>query len=186
MRKRIVCHTHHRSGHVEPAAGRCGGGLESGLAVVILTNLAGAQPEQLIDAVAGFYLPGLKRINSGAYALYRLRLAAEAAGYDGLEQKLQQVMKQDALSTPSQNHLNSWGYRLLSRRQNAAALAVFQLAVARYPDNADAHDNLAEAYQADGATEAAIRHYRRSLELDAGNRNAAERLKGLEGLEGAS
>lgn len=35
------------------------------LAVVILTNLSGASPEQMIDTVAGYFLPGLKRARAG-------------------------------------------------------------------------------------------------------------------------
>ncbi|NGZ83937.1 serine hydrolase domain-containing protein [Duganella aceris] len=146
------------------------------LAIIILTNLAGAQPEQLIDAVAGLYLPELRKINGGAYAIYRLRQLIEQSGYGEIDRKLQQVMARHAVSQPSQNDLNSWGYRLLARHENKAAVVVLDLAARLYPDNANAHDSLAEAHEADHATALAIRHYRRSLELNPQNRNAAERL----------
>jgi CubicO group peptidase (beta-lactamase class C family) len=149
------------------------------LAVIILTNLAGSQPEQLIDAVAGFYVPALKQINGGAYAIYRLRQLVEQSGYGEIDQKLQRVTQQYAVSTPSQNNLNSWGYRLLAKQQTKPAVAVLELAVRLYPDSADAHDSLGEAYEADKATGLAIKHYRRSLELNPQNRNAAEHLKVL-------
>ncbi len=108
------------------------------LAVIILTNLAGAQPEQLIDTVAGFYAPALKQLNGGGYALYRLRREIARSGYDELDRKLQQVTTQYAVSRPSQNELNSWGYRLLAKHQTKPAVAVLDLAVRLYPDNANA------------------------------------------------
>jgi CubicO group peptidase (beta-lactamase class C family) len=152
------------------------------LAVIILTNLAGAQPEQLIDTVAGFYVPALKQLNSsgGGYALYRLRQQIAQSGYGDLDRKLRQVMTQYAVSRPSQGALNSWGYRLLARHETKPAIAVLELAVRLYPDDANAHDSLGEAYAADQATALAIQHYRRSLELNPQNANAAERLKALE------
>jgi CubicO group peptidase (beta-lactamase class C family) len=122
---------------------------EDDLAIVILTNLAGSQPEQLIDAVAGFYVPELKQVNGGGYALYRLRQLIDKSGYDAMEPKLQQVMKQYAVSRPSPNDLNSWGYRLLAQRQTRPAIAVLELATKLYPDNSNARDSLAEAREAD-------------------------------------
>ena len=150
------------------------------LAVIILTNLAGSQPEQLIDTVAGFYVPALKQVNGGGYALYRLRQEIAKSGHGEIDRKLQQVMTQYAVSRPSQNALNSWGYRLLAKHETKRAVAVLDLAVRLYPDDANAHDSLGEAYAADQATALAIRHYRRSLQLNPQNGNAAERLKALE------
>ncbi|WP_432381404.1 serine hydrolase domain-containing protein [Duganella sp. P38] len=49
------------------------------LAVIILTNLAGAAPEQMLDIVASHYLPGLKQV-SGSYAIH-LAARAGASGW---------------------------------------------------------------------------------------------------------
>lgn len=66
------------------AAGMTGGGRaafsiypEDGVAVAILTNLAGAFPEDMVDKVASIYAPGLKL--SGVPAL---RILLEEQGYD--------------------------------------------------------------------------------------------------------
>ncbi|QYG07678.1 hypothetical protein [Janthinobacterium sp. PAMC25594] len=75
--------------------------------------------------------------------------------------------------------MNAWGYRLLGRQQPKQALAVFQLGVQLYPQGANGHDSLAEAYEADGAKALAVTHYRRSLELDPGNAHAVARLRVL-------
>ncbi|MCC7697436.1 serine hydrolase [Janthinobacterium sp. EB271-G4-7A] len=151
-----------------------------GLAVVILSNLAGAQPEQLIDTVAGFYLPALRQQRGGAYAAHLLRNKAASAGFDGLDKKLAAIRRQHGLSAPTDDDLNAWGYRLLRRQQPKQAVAVFQLGVQLYPQGANGHDSLAEAYEADGAKALAITHYRRSLELDPGNTHAVARLRVLD------
>lgn len=152
---------------------------DDGLAVIILSNLAGGQPEQLIDTIAGFYIPALRQQRGGAYAAHLLRTKAASAGFDGLEQKLAAIRRQHGLSAPAEDDLNAWGYRLLGRQQPKQALAVFQLGVQLYPQGANGHDSLAEAYEADGATALAVTHYRRSLELDPGNAHAVARLRVL-------
>ncbi|WP_218965323.1 serine hydrolase domain-containing protein [Janthinobacterium sp. 13] len=152
---------------------------DDGLAVVILSNLAGGQPEQLIDTVAGFYLPALRQQRGGAYAAHLLRKQAASSGFDGLEQKLVAIRRQHGLSAPTEDDLNAWGYRLLAQQRTKQALAVLQLAVQLAPGSANAHDSLAEAHEADGGTALAVAHYRRTLELDPGNTHAAARLRSL-------
>ncbi|KAB8061288.1 serine hydrolase [Janthinobacterium sp. FT14W] len=149
------------------------------LAVIILSNLAGGQPEQLIDTVAGFYVPALRQQRGGAYAAHLLRNQAASDGFDGLDRKLAAIRRQHGLSAPGEDDLNAWGYRLLGRQQPKQAAAVFELGVQLYPQGANGHDSLAEAYEAGGAKTLAITHYRRSLELDPGNTHATERLRVL-------
>ena len=153
---------------------------DDGLAIIILSNLAGGQPEQLIDTVAGFYLPALRQQGGAARATQLLRQNTAQAGFDGLGGQLAAIRRQHALPDPAENDLNAWGYRLLARQQPKQAIAVLQLAVQLFPASANGHDSLAEAYEADGATGLAITHYRRSLELDPGNGHAVARLNGLE------
>lgn len=150
------------------------------LAVIVLTNLAGAQPEQLIDTVAGFYVPALRQERGGAYAVYLLRQILGKSGFDQLGPRLAAIRQQHGLPDPEQGELNAWGYRLLRQQQTSQALAVFTLAVQLHPDSANGHDSLAEAGEAVGDKPLAISHYRRSLELDPGNQHAIERLKLLE------
>ncbi|NYS34433.1 hypothetical protein HZZ02_12055, partial [Streptococcus danieliae] len=132
-----------------------------------------------IDTVAGFYLPALRRQRGGAYAAHLLRQQAASTGFDGLDKKLAAIRHQHGLFAPTEDDLNAWGYRLLGRQQLKQALAVFQLGVQLYPQGANGHDSLAEAYEADGATALAVTHYRRSLELDPGNKHAVARLRVL-------
>lgn len=60
------------------------------------------------------------------------------------------------------------------------AVEVFKLNVALYPTSANTYDSLAEAYELSGEKALAIANYRRSLELDPQNTNAAEHLAKLE------
>lgn len=151
------------------------------LAVIILSNLAGGQPEQLIDTVASFYLPALRQQRGGAYAMQLLRRELASTGYAGLGEKLAAIRRRHGLPDPAESDLNAWGYRLLAQQQPKRAVAVLQLAVQLSPNSANGHDSLAEAHEADGATALAITHYRRSLELDPGNTHAAQRLRSLAG-----
>lgn len=134
------------------------------LAVVILTNLAGAAPEKMIDIVASHYLPGLKKV-SGGYAVYRLREQTQVAGFAQLDQQLAQLRKHAGIAQPAEDDLNGWGYRLLGAGQKTQAIAVLGLVTQLYPDSANAYDSLAEAQQAAGQPEAAAQNYRRSKEL---------------------
>src|SRR5256886_17526259 len=76
--------------------------------------------------------------------------------------------------------LNRLGYLLLGKGRNADAIAIFKLNVEEYPKSGNVYDSLAEAYAKDGQKQQAIANYRKSLELDPKNQNAANKLKELE------
>jgi asparagine N-glycosylation enzyme membrane subunit Stt3 len=80
----------------------------------------------------------------------------------------------------SEGDLNGLGYRLLNQKKIKEAIEVFKLNVEAYPKSANVYDSLGEAYMLDGQKEAAIAAYRKSLELDPKNANAAEMLQKLE------
>jgi CubicO group peptidase (beta-lactamase class C family) len=148
------------------------------LAIVILTNLAGAAPEQMIDVVAAYFLPGLKKV-SGGYASYRLREQAQASGFAHLDEQLARLRQRSGIAQPSEDELNAWGYRLLRAERKAQAIAVLSLTTRLYPESFNAYDSLAEVYEAAGEAALAVQHYRRSLALNAGNTHATERLRAL-------
>jgi pimeloyl-ACP methyl ester carboxylesterase len=91
------------------------------------------------------------------------------------------VRRRELAYRHSEADLNEWGYALLGHGERAAALDVFQINVALRPASANAHDSLAEGYEATGDSAAAIRHYRRALELNPAGRHAADRLRTLTG-----
>ena len=79
----------------------------------------------------------------------------------------------------SARELNALGYRLISLDRLEDAIRVFELYTEHYPEDANAHDSLGEAYMLAGDNERATAGYRRSLELDPENENAAKMLSKL-------
>jgi CubicO group peptidase (beta-lactamase class C family) len=72
--------------------------------------------------------------------------------------------------------LNSLGYQLLMEGQNADAVKVLQANAELYPDVAEVHDSLGEAYMKAGKNAEAIASYKKSLQLDPRNTNAVKML----------
>ena len=87
---------------------------------------------------------------------------------------------------PNEAMINGMAYALLrSREKEAKALELFQYAVRCYPGSANAHDSLAEAYEAAGKLDLALESSRTACRL--GERASDPRLpnfkKRLEGIE---
>lgn len=161
------------------SAGMTGGGRaafsiypEDGVGVVILTNLAGSFPEDMIDKIASIYAPGLQL--SGVPAL---RIALEERGYDQVLSMAAEIERKDPILVWPEREMNDWGYRLLSTGRAPQALAVFRLIANRFPNSANAHDSLAQAFLVNGDHNSAVSHYRRVLELDPKHADALRHLK---------
>jgi Tfp pilus assembly protein PilF len=75
--------------------------------------------------------------------------------------------------------VNIWGLGLLHDGRKREAIAVLTFNVQQYPNSANAHDSLAEAYEKAGKKAAAITSYRQALALDPKVQSAIERLKVL-------
>jgi tetratricopeptide (TPR) repeat protein len=79
----------------------------------------------------------------------------------------------------TEDGLNSLGYTLLEKGRARAAVAIFELNAREHPRSANAYDSLGDGYLKLGSNAAAIRSYRKSLELDSSNSNARNRLQEL-------
>ncbi|HEX7418669.1 MAG TPA: tetratricopeptide repeat protein, partial [Thermoanaerobaculia bacterium] len=75
--------------------------------------------------------------------------------------------------------INRLGYDLLHHTKTADAIAVFEFNTKSFPSSANAWDSLAEAFMQSGDRERAIANYRKSLELNPHNSNAAKMLEKL-------
>jgi tetratricopeptide (TPR) repeat protein len=164
------------------AVGMTGGGRaaffyypEQDVGVAILTNLAGAFPEDHVDRIASIYAPGLKL--SGVPAL---RIALEENGYREARAAAAAIAARDPGLRWNEHELNDWGYRLLSTGRPRQALEVLRLVAALFPQSGNAYDSLAEAEAANGDRASALAHYRKSLELDPGNAHAKRQIEKLE------
>lgn len=149
---------------------------DADLAVVVLTNLAGAFPEEFIDELAGFYNPEIPASDP----ITALRMQLRKRGYEHAIEVYKELRKKDANFRPSETDLNDWAYRMLNGGgKKREALEIFKLNVFLYPESANVYDSLAEAFEAHGERKLAIENYKRSLELDPNNKNAIRHLKQL-------
>lgn len=69
---------------------------------------------------------------------------------------------------------------MLEKGRTKDSLAILKTAVEEFPLSANTFDSYAEALMKDGQKEAAIKNYKRSLELNPKNENVVEKLKVLE------
>lgn len=91
------------------------------------------------------------------------------------------IKKEKPLNAAVQEpRLNDLGYSLLRDKKLAEAIAVFKVNVELYPQSSNVYDSLGEAYLANGDKELAAMNYKKSLELDPKNQNAANVLKKLQ------
>lgn len=81
----------------------------------------------------------------------------------------------------AEGELNTLGYYLLEQGKNVDALEIFELNTREYPQSWNVFDSYAEALEGAGQKIESIKNYRRSIELNADNNHAKERLKFLTG-----
>ena len=102
------------------------------------------------------------------------RVAEATEGYKKIKQE------KPANAAVQEARLNDLGYSLLRDKKVAEAIAVFRVNVELYPKSSNTYDSLGEAYMASGQKELAVVNYKKSLELDPHNQNAADMLKKLQ------
>lgn len=172
-----------------PAVGGVGGGRsafliypQDDMAIVVLTNRLGASPEQFIDEIAGFYIPSMKAETGFGLppAIKILRAELLKTGFEKAPEAYKTLKAKDPNYQPGEAEVNQWGYTLMRQEKLKEALEIFKLNTVLYPQSGNVYDSLAEAYEANGNRELAIKNYKRSLELDPKNGNAIVQLKRLE------
>lgn len=151
------------------------------LSVVVLTNIAGANPEEFIDEIASFWIAGLSVKDGGGLTrpLKALHAALKANGWKAGARVASELRRRDPSLQWSEDELNLWGYRLMQEGEHAPSIAVLELNTMLFPRSGNTFDSLAEACETVGDRDAAIRNYRRSLELDPQNTHATNHLRAL-------
>jgi tetratricopeptide (TPR) repeat protein len=118
-----------------------------------------AQMQALADDAAKFYREGKDR-------------EADAA--------LDALLKKDReAGLISQFFLEVFAYNFQSLEDEKMLFAILEKNVELFPGSFTACDLLASLYSSRGKTELALKYFRKVLELDPGNRNAARRIKEL-------
>lgn len=75
--------------------------------------------------------------------------------------------------------MNTIGYELLKEKDKTAAINVFRLIVAYFPDSWNAYDSLGDAYLENKENDLALINYRKSLALNPNNQNAMNQVRKL-------
>jgi CubicO group peptidase (beta-lactamase class C family) len=108
------------------------------------------------------------------------RKSLDQMGYDHAYSQYQELKKKDPAFSITENDLNMFGYQILRNKKTREAIEIFKLNVSLFPNSSNVYDSLGEAYADDGEKELAIKNYKKSVELDPGNKNAVEQIKKLE------
>jgi tetratricopeptide (TPR) repeat protein len=82
-----------------------------------------------------------------------------------------------------ENIVNNLGYRFMGQKKMEEAKAAFELNVKLFPNSFNAWDSYAEYFLTIGDNPAAIKYYKKSLELNPDNDNAVGVLKRLKDKE---
>jgi len=108
-------------------------------------------------------------------------LAAEIrrAGADAALARFSTLLAQSS-KPENGDGLNRLAYQFAEAGQAATGISILQRAIALFPKDGNLHDSMGELYLGLGDKASAVTAYRRALELDSGNANAAAVLKQLE------
>jgi dienelactone hydrolase len=109
-------------------------------------------------------------------------LAAELnkRGFSHATEVYAEAKKQDPDMKIDNDALNSWGYALMQQSHLPEAIEIFKLNIELHPDSSHIHVSLGEAYEKSGQKDLAISNYKKALEINPDNKDAAERLKALQ------
>jgi CubicO group peptidase (beta-lactamase class C family) len=148
--------------------------------VVLLNNTGGTRLGEMFQKISAIlygkaYKPPTREIAEVFYAtLMEKDVQAAVKQY----RELNATQKDSYDFTEPQ--LNLLGYHFMSLKRVKDAIEIFKLNVEMYPNGANTYDSLAEGYMENGDKALAIQNYKKSLELNPKNTNAAERIKKLE------
>ena len=92
-----------------------------------------------------------------------------------------ETLKIDSMYLHTENEMNGVGYLLLQLDKTKEAISFFELNAKSFPDSWNVFDSLGEAYATDDQKAMAIKHYKKSIELNPKNEYGKEQLKKLIG-----
>jgi len=152
---------------------------QDNLSVIVLTNLQGSNPEWFIDEIAGFYLPDMKLKNGFGLGknLKFLRQQLLKNGFKDASKIFNKISKDHKNFSLTEDEVNSWGYQLIEQSKKNEAMEIFKLNTLLFPKSSNVYDSYGEILETLGNRKEAIFNYKRSLELNPDNTNAANYLK---------
>ena len=82
-----------------------------------------------------------------------------------------------------EQNLNTIGYNYISNGDLISAVKILKFTTEQFPNSANAHDSLGEAYLKNNQLDLALQHYTKSYELDPKNENAKKRIEEIHKLK---
>jgi CubicO group peptidase (beta-lactamase class C family) len=140
---------------------------EYNVGVVILTNLLGANPEELTDEVAASFVPGIRL--SG---VSKLRAEVEKTGYKNLKTILDAAEAKGHRDLFDQDELQDWISGLLYSKKYVRAVALARFDCELFPKSETPLELLAQSYGANKQGEEEKRVYRELLARNPTNKLA--------------
>ncbi len=150
---------------------------DDGYTIIVLSNYGGAaaEPAQALEAIVfGHDVPRPRPLLSEL--LYRA--LAEGGPETNLDDTLARL-EGEGYKVESSDPLNFLGYGLLGEGELEMAIAIFELNVRLFPEEANPYDSLAEAHLRAGDKASSIKFYSKALEVDPGFTNARQALERL-------
>lgn len=139
--------------------------------------------------LSGRYFPkaSLEKMLADVEAVARLKAISEPltkalteGGAVGAVEQYRRMRKEDTATYDfTEDALIDFAYQLLEQKRAEDAIQILKLEVENYPRYWNAYDSLGDAYKAAGQNGPASANYKRALELNPTDDNAAEQLKGL-------
>jgi len=77
----------------------------------------------------------------------------------------------------NENEFNKLGYFYMNDKKYDKAKGVFKINIALHPQSSNVYDSYADVMKQSGDTVQAIEYYKKSLEIDSGNRRAKQFVK---------
>lgn len=155
--------------------------LEHDISVIVLANQEDAPTSSLANKI-GNVLLGLADTIPPRTVSPRVYEAAMNEGVDAAVDLWRRMESTEPDSLPGAGQLNSTGYLYLRNARIPEAVRLFELQVAVFPDNANAHDSLGEAYLVSERPVEAMAAYRKAIEIDPDFSHAKEVLDYLAGV----
>jgi len=89
-----------------------------------------------------------------------------------------QIKANDSLdSSLNESEMNRKGYTYLNDKEYDKAKGIFKINIALHPQSSNVYDSYADVMKRSGDTVQAIEYYKKSLEIDSGNRGAKQFVK---------
>ena len=133
------------------------------------------------NGVPVHFIAATFRAGKGAPAtMDALRAEIDRRGFDHVPEAYAAFHKENADFKPTDGELFEWGYDLMGRNHLPEAIAIMQLYVRLYPDDAVAYDGLGDAYARSGQKQLAVESYKKALEKNPDAASTSAKLDKLE------